>query len=157
MGCQVVHLLFKSNQQAVVIGDTKTGPSANGRVSGIGTIVVAVDGSGIDAWIEIETRCCLVSYARLRCPRGCTGCAARRRDVGRRIDPSLPPPPSGGNVWGVKEDEILATGREYILIGNRQVHGSKKIMAQPHQEFALPFLRSRANHPELDRVWIWNG
>jgi hypothetical protein len=51
----------------------------------------------------------------------------------------------------------LATGREYILIGNRQVHGSKKIMAQPHQEFALPFLRSRANHPELDRVWIWNG
>lgn len=73
------------------------------------------------------------------------------------IDPSLPPPPSGGNVWGVKEDEILAIGCEYILIGNQAVHGSKKIMAQPHQELALPFLRSRANHPELDRIWIWNG
>jgi len=72
------------------------------------------------------------------------------------IDPNLPPPPSGGNVWGVKEDEILATGCEYILIGNRAVHGNKKIMAQPHQEFALPFLRSRANHPEQDRVWVWN-
>jgi hypothetical protein len=73
------------------------------------------------------------------------------------IDPNLPPPPSGGNAWGVKEDEILATGCEYILIGNQAVHGSKKIMAQPHQEFALSFLRSRANHPELDRIWIWNG
>lgn len=73
------------------------------------------------------------------------------------IDPSLPPPPSGGNVWGVKEDEILAIGCEYIFIGNQAVHGSKKIMAQPHQELALPFLRSRANHPELDRIWIWNG
>jgi len=72
------------------------------------------------------------------------------------IDPNLPPPPSGGNIWGVKEDEILATGCEYILIGNQQVHGGKKIMAQPHQEFTLPFLRSRANHPELDRIWIWN-
>ena len=72
------------------------------------------------------------------------------------IDPSLPPPPSGGNIWGIKEDEILVTGCEYIFIGNQTVHGSKKIMAQPHQELALPFLRSRANHPELDRVWIWN-
>jgi len=72
------------------------------------------------------------------------------------IDPDLPPPESGGNVWGVKEDEILAAGCEYILIGNVAVHGRKKIMALPHQEFALPFLRSRANHPKLDRIWRWN-
>ena len=73
------------------------------------------------------------------------------------IDPNLPPPESGGNCWGVKETEILATGVEYILIGNQKVHGSKRIMAEPHEEFALPFLRSRASYPDLDRVWVWKG
>ena len=73
------------------------------------------------------------------------------------IDPNLPPPETGGNAWGVKEDEILATGCEYILIGNQKVHGDKKIMAEPHEEFAFSFLRSRANYPALDRMWVWNG
>ena len=72
------------------------------------------------------------------------------------IDPELPPPPEGGNAWGIKEDKILATGCTYILIGNQKIHGSKKIMALPHEEFELPFLRSRASFPELNRVWIWN-
>lgn len=71
------------------------------------------------------------------------------------IDPALPPPPHGGNMWGVKEDEIVATGCEYILIGNVHVHGQKKIMALPHEEFILPFLRSRSFYPRYDRVWIW--
>jgi hypothetical protein len=73
------------------------------------------------------------------------------------IDPSLPAPPQGGNAWGVKEDEIVASGCVYILIGNIKVHGAKKIMAEPHQEYSLPFLRSRAMYPALDRVWVWNG
>lgn len=73
------------------------------------------------------------------------------------IDPNLPPPEAGGNAWGVKEDEILAFGCEYILIGNQKIHGGKKIMAEPHEEFALPFLRSRASYPHLDRVWVWSG
>lgn len=72
------------------------------------------------------------------------------------IDPNLPAPPEGGNAWGIKEDKILATGCTYILIGNQKIHGSKKIMALPHEEFELPFLRSRASFPELNRVWIWN-
>ncbi len=66
-------------------------------------------------------------------------------------------PDTGGNAWGIKENEILATGCDYILIGNVAVHGRKKILAQPHREFRLPFLRSRAIHPHLDRVWVWNG
>ena len=73
------------------------------------------------------------------------------------IDPNLPPPPHGGNVYGVKEDQILSTGCTYILIGNQHVHGRKKIMALPHESHAFPFLRSRARFPELDRVWIWNA
>ncbi len=72
------------------------------------------------------------------------------------IDPNLPPPQAGGNIWGVKEDEILTEGCEYILIGNQKIHGRKKIMAEPHKEYALPFLCSRATYPALDRVWVWN-
>jgi len=72
------------------------------------------------------------------------------------IDPHLPMPPQGGNMYGVKEDQIVATCT-YILIGNLHTHGRKKIMRQPHQEYALPFLRSRARFPDLDRVWIWNA
>jgi hypothetical protein len=73
------------------------------------------------------------------------------------IDPNLPPPPTGGNAWGVKEDKIVETGCTYILIGNQKVHGDKKIMALPHEEYALPFLRSRATYHQLNRVWIWNS
>jgi len=73
------------------------------------------------------------------------------------IDPALPYPESGGNVWGVKEDRLLATGCEYILIGNLGVHGRKKIMAEPHLEFTFPFLRSRAVRPRLDRIFVWNA
>ena len=48
-------------------------------------------------------------------------------------------------------------GCTYILIGNVNVHGRKKIRAQPHREFALPFLRGRAIRPHLNRVWVWNS
>jgi hypothetical protein len=73
------------------------------------------------------------------------------------IDPNLPFPPGGGNIYGVDEGRIVDSGVTYILIGNETVHGTKKIFAKPHQEFNLPFVRSRASHPEKNRVWIWNG
>jgi hypothetical protein len=73
------------------------------------------------------------------------------------IDPNLPPPPGGGSVFGLKEDEILDEGVTYIMIGNRRIHGTKKILARPHKEYELPFLRSRATYPELDVVYVWEG
>jgi hypothetical protein len=72
------------------------------------------------------------------------------------IDPELAAT-GGGSMFGVHENLILTTGATYILIGNRRIHGDKKIMSQPHEEFALPFLRSRAKYPEEDRVFIWNS
>jgi hypothetical protein len=71
------------------------------------------------------------------------------------IDPNLPMPAAGGNMYGVKEDQILDRGCTYILIGNLGVHGAKNICRQPHQQLELPFLRSRATHPLLDRVFVW--
>jgi len=61
----------------------------------------------------------------------------------------------GACAHGVDEDELLDTGVTYILIGNQNVHGDKRIMKRPHVEHKLPFLRSRAKEPEKDRVWIW--
>lgn len=75
------------------------------------------------------------------------------------VDPNLPMPRGGGNMYGVKEDKIIEKGCVYVLIGNESVHGPKKIMQIPHLTFnkaAMPFLRSRATYPELDHVWIWD-
>ena len=59
-----------------------------------------------------------------------------------------------GNIKGVKESFILKKIKKYILIGNLKVHGHKDIMALPHKELKLDFLRSRASCPDLDRVFI---
>jgi hypothetical protein len=72
------------------------------------------------------------------------------------IDPTKPLPRTGGNIYGVHEDKIVDAGITYILIGNKSVHGEKKIMKQHHVEISAPYLRSRSAHPELDRIWIWN-
>lgn len=73
------------------------------------------------------------------------------------IDPNLPPPPGGGCMVGIKEEEILATGATYVVIGNTMVHKYKPLLKLPHEEIKLPFLRSRASYPEEDVVYIWHG
>jgi hypothetical protein len=70
------------------------------------------------------------------------------------IDPSIPSA-TEGSMFGVHEELILSIAKQYILLGNLAVHGQKKIMRRPHRELALPFLRSRAKYPELDRVFVW--
>lgn len=73
------------------------------------------------------------------------------------IDPDLPPPPHGGNAFGVKENFILDYGVTYILIGNDAVHGKKQIMSRKHDRFYFPFLRSRAKHSDLNCIYVWQG
>lgn len=72
------------------------------------------------------------------------------------IDPDKGVPPGGGCMFGVHEDQLLATGAIYVFIGNLRVHQHKPILQLPHREIKLPFLRSRASDPSLDRVFIWN-
>jgi hypothetical protein len=73
------------------------------------------------------------------------------------IDPNKPPPKGGGSMFGVREDRLLRIGVTYVFIGNMVVHQHKPILKLPHLELALPFLRSRARHPEYNRVLIWNA
>jgi hypothetical protein len=61
-----------------------------------------------------------------------------------------------GCYAGVEEDAIVASGVEYVMIGNKFVHQQKKIMRLPHVEYELPFLRSRARLPEQNVVYVWN-
>lgn len=68
------------------------------------------------------------------------------------IDPDLPPPPGGGNVYGVKEEELLKRVGSYIVIGAEEIHRHKTIMKIPHKTFDLPFVRSRRKD---NRIWIW--
>ncbi len=72
------------------------------------------------------------------------------------IDPDKPMPPGGGNMYGLKEDELLELVDTYIMIGNLRVHQHKPILKLPHQELTLPFVKSRATYPDLDRVFIWS-
>ena len=72
------------------------------------------------------------------------------------IDPTLPPPVGGGNIYGIKEDEIVTAGLTYIMIGNSAVHGDKRVMTFPHEEWKFSFLKSRSSKPELDRMWVWS-
>jgi hypothetical protein len=73
------------------------------------------------------------------------------------INPRKNIPEGGGNMYGVEEDRLLKTDVTYCMIGNLETHGYKPILKRPHEEIRLPFLRSRALHPELDRVFIWHG
>jgi hypothetical protein len=73
------------------------------------------------------------------------------------VDPALPIPPGGGCMFGVHEDQLLATGVTYVFIGNAVVHQYKPILKVPHIELELPFVRSRANDSSANRVFIWNA
>lgn len=69
------------------------------------------------------------------------------------IDPNLPFPESGGSMYGVREDELLAKVPLYIVVGAEGVHGGKKILRQPHKVInAERIARSRRTD---NRIWVW--
>ncbi len=69
------------------------------------------------------------------------------------IDPNIPPPGGGGNVYGVKEDEILRYVKKYVLIGSEKIHKHKFIMKSHKFEKITPnFIRSRRTD---NHIWIW--
>jgi hypothetical protein len=73
------------------------------------------------------------------------------------VDPSKPPPHGEGCMFGVREDRLLKLGVTYVFIGNLLIHQHKPILKLPHREIQVPFLRSRASVPALDRILIWNA
>lgn len=60
-----------------------------------------------------------------------------------------------GSEEGVDEEAILDTGATYILIGNTDSHGDKRIMARPHTLLRFPWLVSRAFNPHQNMIAVW--
>jgi len=73
------------------------------------------------------------------------------------VDATKPVKNDVGNMYGVKEDEILKLVETYILIGNKNIHEYKPIMERDHLEIQAPFVKSRAQDASLDRIFIWRG
>lgn len=68
------------------------------------------------------------------------------------IDPNQPPPSEGGNMYGIREEELLERVKRYIVIGAEGIHGRKKILRHPHRVIDAPFARSRRTD---NKIWIW--
>jgi hypothetical protein len=74
------------------------------------------------------------------------------------IDPNLPPPPGGGNMYGLREDLILdhPSVETYIVVGNLTTHAHKPLRSRPHQIIRQPWVWSRASKPDDDCIFVWD-
>lgn len=60
-----------------------------------------------------------------------------------------------GSAFGVDEVRLLDRVSEYIVVGNANVHGGKRICKREHAEFKAPWIWSRAARPELNTIYTW--
>ena len=59
------------------------------------------------------------------------------------------------SIFGIDEEFILKNVKKYIVIGNRTVHGQKRILKIPHIELQFPWLFSRSTYPNDNIIYIW--
>ena len=59
------------------------------------------------------------------------------------------------SYWGVDEINVLY-GKKYILVGNSDIHGDKKILQFKHEVFQYPWILSRATNQNNNMIWIWD-
>ena len=59
-----------------------------------------------------------------------------------------------GNKDGPEERRILDVA-SYIHVGNDRVHSSKRICGRRHEVFHFPWLKSRAERPQLNAIYVW--
>lgn len=62
-----------------------------------------------------------------------------------------------GNMFGPREDYLLARCGKYILIGNENVHGQKRLLQVPHETHRFPWLVSRAQDQSKNLVYVWTN
>lgn len=63
----------------------------------------------------------------------------------------------GGNQFGVDKKKLLKSVGRYILIGTESVHGTQPIMNLPHSELKAPWIVSRTEKADNNKIWIWEG
>jgi len=62
-----------------------------------------------------------------------------------------------GNMLGPMEESIIDNCKEYIFIGNKVVHGNKRILSRFHEEFVFPWYISRSIKPDENVIWVWRN
>lgn len=62
---------------------------------------------------------------------------------------------AGGNMFGVSEEDVIASCEAYIFIGNSKVHAGKSIWNLPHSRIEPDWLFSRASNGSPDFIAIW--
>jgi hypothetical protein len=66
------------------------------------------------------------------------------------------PPKVGSSIYGVDEFDVLEHCKMYICIGNRDVHGDKRILQRPHVELqGEPGLVSRGFDQSKNLIYVW--
>lgn len=65
--------------------------------------------------------------------------------------------PGGGSMHGIDEEDLLSRVKWYIVVGNDNVHGQKKIMKRPHEVVRADWLWPRAQDASKNAIYIWKG
>lgn len=63
---------------------------------------------------------------------------------------------TGSSIYGVDECALIESVETYVHIGNLRVHGDKRALRLPHRCYDFPWLWSRSQWPELNRIWVWD-
>ena len=61
----------------------------------------------------------------------------------------------GGSIYGIDEKDLLTKVKKYIVIGNKTVHGIKKILERDHKEYTFPWLFSKSMHSNKNIIYVW--
>lgn len=61
-----------------------------------------------------------------------------------------------GNLRGIRYDYIIERCETFILIGNEMTHGQNRAISLPHEKFHFPWLITRSEKPEMNRIWVWD-
>lgn len=59
-----------------------------------------------------------------------------------------------GNMRGIRYDYIIERCDTFILIGNELTHGKNRALSLPHEKLHFPWLFSRSEKPDLNRIWV---
>lgn len=75
--------------------------------------------------------------------------------IGAFITHKWKPGMQSGNMLGVDENYILKKAKRYIMVGNLQTHGQKPLLRIKHEEIYFPWIITRSEKQELNRLFIW--
>jgi hypothetical protein len=59
------------------------------------------------------------------------------------------------SAYGVHEEQLLKLVRRYIMIGNDNVHGKKRLLRCQHAEVRQPWIVTRARDHHKNVIYIW--